>query len=380
VASSIRVAHVIHDLRPGGTERRLLAVLAGLDPARFESLLVCIEGLGELAAEARSLGVEPVVLGRARRYDPISILRLARLLRIERVQVVHGWLSLANWYACLAGTLARVPVRIATEGATVVTRDERRMRRDARINRAFAPLAGAFVANSESVATSLRRRGIPDEKIEVIPNGVADPAPLGEDEQARLRAELGAGRGTRLIGMTARLDESFKDHETLLRSVQALVAEARSVEAVIVGDGPARASLERLVADLGIADRVTFTGFRPDAARLVGAFDVSVLLTYSEGFSNAVLESMVAGVPLLTTDIPPNREALDNGVEGLLVPIGDGDATTAALRTLLDDGDLAARLAAAAKRRARARFSLEAQAARIMGLYEDLLVSKGARV
>ena len=112
----------------------------------------------------------------------------------------------------------------------------------------------------------------------------------------------------------------------------------------------------------------------------MAALDVSVMLTYSEGFSNVVLESMAAGVPLLTTAIPPNREAVEDGVHGLLVPVGDLEATAAALRRLLDDRRLARNLAGAARKRALERYTLEAQAIATMRLYERLLEGKAARL
>lgn len=207
----VRVAHVIHSLESGGTERRLLAVVAGLDRERFAPLLVCIDGLGPLAAEARSLGLEPIVLGRRFRLDVCGVARLARVLRDERVQIVHGWLSFANVFARVAGTIARVPVRIAAEGAVIPTIDVRRARRDALVGRALDPFTDAYVANSEAVAAILRGTGLPAGKIVVIPNGVAVPEPLGEQERARLRAQLGAPSGTELVGMVARLDADFKD-------------------------------------------------------------------------------------------------------------------------------------------------------------------------
>ncbi len=376
----VRVAHVIHDLRLGGTERRLLAVLAGLDRGRFDPLLVCIDGLGPLADEARSLGIEPFVLGRSHRLDMRGLPRLARMLRREGVKVAHGWLSLANVFVRVAGPAGDVMVRVASEGGAVTTTSAARSRRDALIDRALDPLTHAYVANSEAVAASLLRKDLPREKVVVIPNGVAVLEPLGAGERTRLRAELGASGDDTLAGMAARLDPGFKDHETFLLSVAALAREGRPVRAAILGDGPGRGSLERLAVELGIADRVLFTGFRRDAAHLFGALDVSVLLTYAEGFSNVVLESMAAGVPLLTTDIPPNREAVENGIHGLLVPIRDVGATTAALGRLLDDGALAAGLGAAARARALEHFSLEAQAESTMALYERLLEKRVARL
>lgn len=372
----VRVVHVIHDLRPGGTERRLLAVVAGLDRARFEPLLVCIDGLGPLEDDARALGLEPVILGRGARLDARGVPRLARLLHRERVQIVHGWLSLASLFARVAGTLVGVPVRIAAEGGAVTTRDPRRARRDALLERALAPLTDAYVANSGAVAKSLREKGVPERKIAVIPNGVAVSAPLGDEERATLRAELGAAPGSQLVGMVARLDAGFKDHETFLAALATLVAEGRPVHGAIVGDGAACAGLERRAAELGVADRVTFTGYRPDAARAIAALDVSVLLSYFEGFSNVLLESMAAGVPIVATAIPPNREAIEDEAHGLLVPVGSAEKTAAALRRLLDDPETAARLGAAARRRAADRYSLEAQATATMELYERLLAGK----
>lgn len=370
---------VIHGLYIGGAERRLLAVLAGLDRARFDPLIVCTDELGALAGEARELGVEPIVLGRSRRRDVSGVRRLTRILRTEHVAIVHGWLQLPSVFARAAGALARVPVRISFESASITTMDARRARQYELVERVLAPLTDAYVANSEAVAASLRRRGIAAAKIVVIYNGVAVPAPLDGEERARLRAGLGVGEGTQLVGMVARLDDEFKDHETFLRSVADLVVEGRTVHAAVVGDGVARATLEQLAADLGIADQVTFTGFRGDAAQLVAAFDVSVLLSYSEGFSNVVLETMAAGVPLVATDIPPNREAFEHEVAGLCVPMRSVEATAAALRRLLDHPELSARLGEAARRRAREQFSLEAQAASTMRLYDDLLERKGGR-
>ena len=243
------------------------------------------------------------MLGRTHRFDARGFPRLVRLLRRERVAIVHGWLPFANLYARISGTLARVPVRVTAEGATLSARP----RRYALLNRFLSPLTDAYVANSEAVAAILREQGVPAKKIAVIPNGVAVPKILSDEERTRLRAELGASPDVQLVGFVARLDPRYKDHGTFLAAVAALVSEGRQVRAAIVGGGGSREPLERQAAELGIADRVVFTGYRADASRLMGAFDVSVMLTYSEGFSNVVLEAMASGVPLLTTAIPPNR-------------------------------------------------------------------------
>jgi glycosyltransferase involved in cell wall biosynthesis len=223
---------------------------------------------------------------------------------------------------------------------------------------------------------SLREKGVPSRKITVIPNGVAVSDPLEAEERVTLRAELGAGPGAQLIGMVARLDPGFKDHETFLAALGALAAEGRPVHGAIIGDGRARTALERRAAQLGLHDRVTFTGYRADASRLIAALDVSVLLSYFEGFSNVLLESMAAGAPIVATAIPANREAIEHRTHGLLVPVGHVEETAAALRRLLEDRELASRLGSAARERAAARYSLEAQAVSTMALYDRLLSEK----
>jgi glycosyltransferase involved in cell wall biosynthesis len=373
----VRVAHVVHSLAPGGAERRLVALLAGLDSERFTSLVVCVDDLGELAADVRALGIEPVLLGRTRKLDATVVARLVQLLRREQVSIVHGWLSLPSVLARLAAPVAGVPVRVAAEGGVRSTTSRWRLRAYGVLDRALSPLTDAYVANSNAVADALRERGVAARKIVVIPNGVAIPEALSAIARARLRRELGAPDGSALVGMTARLDPRFKDHRTFLAAVAALRREGRDVHAAIIGEGPARGQIEQLAAELGIEEAVTITGYRPDAATLVAVLDVSVLLSYSEGFSNVVLETMAAGTPLVATAIPPNREALVDGEEGVLVPVEDLEATVAAIGGLLDDPARAARLGGAARARAAARYSLSAQAEQTGALYDRLLGRRG---
>ena len=370
----VRVAHVVHWLWHGGAERRLLSLLGSLDRARYEPLIVCIDDLGELSVEARDLGFEPVLLGRSSRRDLGIVARLARLFAREHISIAHGWLPLPSVIARAAAVIARVPVKIYAESQTLPTPDPARARRNALLERVLAPVTDAYLVNSQAVAAKMRDelRANP-EKIAVIPNGVAVPEPIGRKRRDALRAELGAGGDDVLIGMTARLDPRYKDHRTFLRAATILAAEGRPVRVALVGDGSDRSALEALVSELSMGGRVTFAGFRRDAAQLCQAFDVSALLSHHEGFSGAILESMAARTPLVASAIPPNREAVENEVHGLLVAPDDERAAASAIGRLLDDPALAERLAAAARERVIGHYSLEAQAEATMRLYDRLL-------
>jgi glycosyltransferase involved in cell wall biosynthesis len=378
-ATPVRVAHVVHALMPGGAERRMLAILGSLDRGRFEPLLICLDGLGPLAEEACALGVEPVVIRRRGKVDPPTVARLARFLRQQSVTIVQGWLPLPAAFARIAGTVARVPARVFSVGTSVFATDPHRARAFALLERALQPLTEMYLANSEAVAWTLRGHGVPEAKIAVIHNGVAVPALLSEVERARLRAELGAAPDDFLVGTVARLDPETKDFTTLVRAVAALAGDGVPVRAVVVGDGPAREDIQRESEKHGISDRLNLTGYRRDADRLIGSFDVSVLLSYTEGFSNSVLESMAAGIPVVATAIPPNAEALHDGVHGFLVAVGDVSATTAGLRRLAEASDLGARLGAAGRQRISERFSLARQAEGVTRLYEALVGDAGRR-
>jgi glycosyltransferase involved in cell wall biosynthesis len=261
---------------------------------------------------------------------------------------------------------------VAAEGGALISTRPARRRVIHLVERFLAPLTSAYVANSAATAAELRRLGAPADRIEIVPNGVVAPPTLDAATRDRLRREVGASETAPLAVMVARLDGEFKDHDTFVRAVR----EVPGLRAAVVGDGPGREATEAAARDLAVADRVVFTGFRPDAARLAAAADVSVLLTYSEGLSNVVLESMAAGVPVVATDIPGNREAIRHGVDGVLVPVGDVGATAAALARLAADGEERRRLGDAARRHVLERFSSTAQAERTMALYDRLLADK----
>jgi glycosyltransferase involved in cell wall biosynthesis len=219
----------------------------------------------------------------------------------------------------------------------------------------------------------VRRSGVPDSKIQVIHNGVPVRRPPSSARLEELRRSVQASPGERVVGMVSRFDSDFKDHPTFLRAARLVLRTRNDIRLVLVGDGPARPSMEAFARELFLGDTVVFAGYRNDARELVGAFDVSVLCSRSEGLSNVALESMAAGVPIVASAIPANVELIDDGSTGLLVPVEDPSSTAAAIQRLLDDRTLAAALGARARKVVEERFSLERQADLTMALYDRLL-------
>lgn len=228
-------------------------------------------------------------------------------------------------------------------------------------NRDFA----GIVTNSEMVrAYAAKREHTPASRYVVIRNGI-DPV-VGQPAGAVARD------GRLRVGIVASLT-AVKRHDVLLAAWARLPRDpAGAAELHILGEGPERPALEQQAAALGIADSVRFHGAVTDVGAQLEAFDIGVLCSDREGLSNAILEYMAHGLPVVATDAGGNGELVD-AANGVLVPTGDPDALAHALAGLLADGDRRRELGAGSRRKIEAGFTWEAAMRDLTGFYERLL-------
>lgn len=172
-----------------------------------------------------------------------------------------------------------------------------------------------------------------------------------------------------------------KGYEYLLSAIRLLIDRGEPVHLDIIGDGPDRQRVLYTIHDLGIQDAVTLRGkLAPEAVRdCLQQADVFVLSSLSEGISNAVLEAMSCGLPVVTTDCGGMREAVTDGVEGFVVPVRDPESMAAALGRLVSDPELRRRMGEAARQRILREFTLERQIDQWMELFESVLAEKASR-
>jgi L-malate glycosyltransferase len=369
--SPIAVAFIVHTMQMAGAERLVVETIRRLG-ARIEPTVCCLDGLGTLGAELRDQGIDVEVLGRRPGLDLGVARRLAHVLRARRVEVVHAHQYTPFFYAALAKLQVgrRVRVILTEHGRhypDVVSNRRRSLNAWAlsrladRINAVCGFSAGALASHD----------GFPRDRIEVIPNGVelSDFA-TGLTRDAARRA-AGLPQSGQLIVSIARF-HPVKDQATLVRGFAAVASTFRDARLILVGDGPLKPQLEQLAGELAIADRVHFLGVRTDVPLLLQAADVFCLTSLSEAASLTVLEAMAAAVPIVLTNVGGNPELVRDGVEGLLVPRGDGAAAGAAIGRLLSNAALAERLAGAAAARVRAQYPLAATIGRYFELYSEL--------
>jgi glycosyltransferase involved in cell wall biosynthesis len=369
----------------GGAERLAMGIATHLNPDRFESIL-CVsrwpsarygqwDSSGQQALEQlQQTGVRFLPLQRHRKVDVPAWARLERFLRRERVDVLHSHKFGSNVWGSIVGAAARVPVMLAHEHTWSYEGQPLRRVLDREL---IARTSDRFIA----VSREDRRRmtdveGIDPKRTLFIPNGVAPfPAATGRD----VRAELGIAPDAAVIGVVGLLRPQ-KAHDVLLRATAQIVRSYPQVRMLIVGDGPERERLERLVEELAIGQSVCFAGMRADIPDVLGAFDIAVCSSNFEGSPLSVLEYMDAGLPVVATRVGGLPDMVVPGETGLLVAPRDEAALAGALEELLRDPQRARSMGQRGRERRRSEFDLDGVVGRIEELYTELLRETGRTV
>jgi glycosyltransferase involved in cell wall biosynthesis len=356
----VRVSFFIDRLTRAGTETQLLALIRALDRRRVEPSLALLDGTD---GESRALepGDCPMIrLGLRTWKQPLKLARAARRLagfwRRQRVDVVQTYFLDSTY---LGVPLARAcgirrVLRVRNNVGHWLTPAHRSL------GRVVGRLVHHTLTNSEPGRAALHRaeRGA-RLKYVVLENGV------DLDHFARVPPPRSRG-GVVTVGALANL-RPVKGIDVLIRAA----ARVPGARFVVAGDGPDREDLQRLIAAEGLAGRFELLGPVADVPSFLAKVDIGVVPSRAEGMSNAVLEFMAAGRPVVATDVGANAQLL--GGCGRVVPPEDAAALAAALRSVVGDADLGERLGAAGRRRAETRYSRSAMRERFERFYASLV-------
>ena len=353
----------------GGQEIRTLHEARWIGERGWRVIVAAQSG-GKLAAQAREAGVETVAMPMRRAWDVAALGRLVRLIRGERVSIVHTHSSIDGWLGGMAARLARVPV-IRTRHVSIPIRRG--------WNPVYTQLADRVVTSGEAIRALVLAAGVAPDRVVAIPAGVelsnfngAGPAGDGpHGGRDALLASLGLARP--VVGSVAMFRGS-KGHDHLLEAFRLLRAEVPGARLLLVGDGIRRQWVESLARERGLGDAVVFAGFRDDVPALLAAMDCFALAsTRTEGVPQSLLQAFAAGTPVVATRIGGIPQVVEDGRTGLLVPPEDPRALAAALAAVLRDGAAARERAARARRLVEERFSHRASVGRLLALYDELL-------
>ena len=306
--------------------------------------------------------------------------RLYRLIRRERPAIVETHTAKAGFVGRLAARLARVPVVIHTFHGHILdayfgplkTRLLRQM------ERVLARGTDAIVAVSEGVKRDLVAYGVADpNKIKVMPLGIElEPFLASDSARGGFRTDLGLDGRERLVGIVGRLFP-IKNHRLFLEAAAVVARAEAHARFIVVGDGILRPELEACARELGIGDRVLFTGWRRDLPRIYADLDVLVVSSDNEGTPVAAIEAMASGCPVVATSVGGVPDVIRHGETGILVPPRSPRELAEGISAVLQDQALRAGLGEKARADVQERFDSRRMIADGERLYLRLLAAKG---
>lgn len=295
--------------------------------------------------------------------DIITSWRLARIIREQRVDIIHAHTSQAHTHAIMAR-------RLAGRGKVVVSRRVDFVPSRAPWNRLKYHMADHFIAISHKIGDILRAFGISEDKLTVVHSGV-DPARFDVEPLSREELGIAASAGP-VIGNVAAL-VGHKDQATLIAAMPCVLREFPEATCLVAGEGPLRNELESQIARLGVGRAVKLLGYRNDAPRLLRALDVFVMSSKDEGLGTSILDAMICGRPVVATAGGGIGEIVKHEATGLLAPVGDYEALGAAIIRIVRDPDLARNMAATAKQFVLAEFTAARMAEGNAAVYRRLM-------
>lgn len=337
----------------------MLILAAALPRATFDLRFLVLSEPGHLAAEAEALGVPVHVLGlrreTCREFTPRCLVDAGRAVRAYRrltrdVDIVDAWLVPAYTFAGMVQPLARVPVLVAGRRSSIDVNRTRTWYREA-LGRFAMRGVDAVVANSQAAADeAIAIERIDPARVHVIRNAVI-PVETTDAERRSLRRAWGFSPQDVVVGCVGNYKPG-KGQQLLLEVASDLRERHPRLRYCFVGDGPLREWLEGEIRRRGLDAVVALHSGERDARHVYDAFDIAVQASDSEGLPNAVLEAAAAGLPIVATAVGGTAEILTGGVDGLLVPKGDGQGLVEAIGQLAEDHESRRRLGLAARARA----------------------------
>lgn len=365
----LKILNVITDTNIGGAGRVLIHYLKNFDRSKYNVYVALPKG-SLLIPEVEKIGYTPIITeyGRDKSFEIPAVRELYGIIKKLAPDVVHTHSSLS---AKSAAYLAGVPSRIYTRHCAYdLPKSAVRFPKKQISGFVNNTLSTAIVAVAPAVEKNLTDTGVKKEKITVIMNGVEDVRRIDDSEKKALRDRLGIGENDFVCTMSARL-EAVKGHDCFLKAAKIVLSEMQNVKFMIVGTGTLENELRELAHELGLDDKVIFTGFTNDVAPYLGVTDLSVNCSWgTEASSLAIAEAMSLGIPTVASDFGGNPSVISDGENGLLFEKKNENALAAALIKVIGDKGLYNKLCDGARRIYSERFTAAAMTRRLEALYD----------
>ncbi len=337
----IKVAYIIDTIYSpnAGTEGQLLMLLNNLDRSRVEPYLVCLHDSEWLSKQSFDFGYSIIDFNKILSFDtPRFISQFKELHKQERFDIVQVFFIDANIIGVMAAKSAGIKGIIASRRNA----GDRHSALQMNALRFLRRYTTKYLANSEGIArTTMELEGAPREQIEVIYNGMYLDKfkKMTPEMRSTMRREWEVGEDDILVGLVGNL-RAVKNIESLIDAAARLQAVNDKVRFVVVGEGGRRESLQGKINDAGLTQRFKLVGRYGDVIPCLAAFDIGVLCSKAEGFSNSIIEYMAAGLPVVASDVGGNKEAVEHKKTGYIYSLSDPDGLFVNLSKLIESKEL----------------------------------------
>lgn len=366
-----KILHALGWVTQGGVERLRASTAEHLSDQRFQHHLICQIAEDPLLGVLTSYGWKVYEIGTAHHIlDLPWYLRAWKVSRSIRPHLVHG----AVFEGCALATF----LGIVHPRAKVILEEQsdgrHRSWRGTVLLRIFSFLADKHIGVAPQIVQYLRDDvRVQAKKLVLLDNAVPDHPRPSAKKTEELRKRLGLTPNDFVLGSVGRLNDDHKRFSDLIRAIGGLNRSFNDIKLLIVGGGEDEEILRDLANELGVDERVIFTGFRPDVRELVHIMDAFALVSSGEALPLALIEAMHSGVAAIATDVGGNRYVLDQGRAGILIPPSNPLELRISIERLFRDPELRDRLGTNGRRRAMMKFSLNHYLVELAGLWSELL-------
>lgn len=355
---------------PGGAERVISNLSASLDPARYRAIL-CLFRPGWIQEHTENRGVRTYVIPTQGMFDWRWVLRVKRLLKDEHVDLIHAHEFDANVQGTFVAALSGVPLVATVHGKNYFWEKLRR-----RLAYQWVSRNATMVAVSENLKQFIVEKvGVDSGHVKVVYNGVDLLPHCGPADIDQCRKELDLPTGDQIVGVVGNL-YPVKGHQYLIAAIPAVLAKCPNTTFIFAGRGQLEGELKEQAHQLGVAQKVRFLGLRQDIPRILAVLHAFVLPSLSEGLSMAILEAMVAGKPVIATDVGGNPELVEDSETGYLVPSQNSQALADRLISLLMNRDRALQFGKVGQLRAQGQFSLRTMVREYQAIYDQCIEAR----
>ena len=364
----LHIMHMLLSLETGGCENGVVNLINRMNPELFKVSVCCTEKIGELAERIDKSRRHVFLLNKKGRTKPKDILKFVNFFRKQCVDIIHthGWGTL--FLGVSSAKLGRIPVIIHGEHGILYDENIRRIC----AQRLLFNLTDCNITVSQDLASRISKIfGVPKNRFFPIINGVDLSIfnKIADSRRSDLRNQYGIKSDNCLIGSVGRLVD-VKRYDLMVEAAIEICKRELPAQFMIVGDGPLKAKLQKMINDNGLQQNFFLVGRKDNVSDYLQAMDVFALPSTFEGISNTMLEAMSCGLPIVATNVGGTPEVVDNGSTGFLWETGDSDEFIVLLLKMISDDKLRKQIGSNSREKAKKKFSID----RMVSEYENIYI------